>query len=289
MPVLRETAKAKVNLTLRILGRRGDGFHQLESLVAFAGAGDQLELEPGDALGFEVSGPFAGSLAGDNLAAEAVRRVQDVCPSCRAGQFHLEKNLPVAAGIGGGSSDAAAALRLLLAANPEMLSRDDVAALCPQLGADVAVCLEQRFSIMWGLGENVRFLDPLPDTPVVLVNPGVAIATADVFRTLDAAPFDGTERKDPPATPPTFDTVMALVDYLKSRGNDLEPAVVALAPIVAGVKASIAGQPGCLIARMSGSGATCFGIFEDRDSALRAGNEIARDHPDWWVSASELS
>ncbi len=289
MPVLRETAKAKVNLTLRILGRRTDGFHELESLVAFADIGDVLELEPGDGLSIEVSGQFAGSLGQDNLVVEAARRVAAICPSCRAGRFRLEKNLPVAAGIGGGSSDAAAALRLLLEANPEQLAHQDVGALCPQIGADVAVCLDQRYAVMWGLGEKVFALESLPETPAVLVNPGVALATADVFRTLGAGQYDGQDRERPDNLPPPFDTVRALADYLESRGNNLEAAAIGLAPIVGDVMASLSARAGCLIARMSGSGATCFGIFESQDSARQAADRIGRAHPGWWVAASNLS
>ena len=289
MPVLKETAKAKVNLTLRILGRRPDGFHELESLVAFAEIGDVLKLEPGDGLGIAVGGPFAGSLGEDNLVAEAARRVGAICPSCRAGRFHLEKNLPVAAGIGGGSSDAAAALRLLLEANPEHLGHQDVARLCPQLGADVAVCLDQRFAVMWGLGEKVSALEALPRTPVVLVNPGVALATADVFRALDAGRYEGMDRQSLDDTHPAFDTVGDLVAYLESKGNDLEQAAIGLAPIVGDVKASLSAQAGCLIARMSGSGATCFGIFDGQASARQAADRLGRAHPEWWVVTSNLA
>ena len=289
MPVLTETAKAKVNLTLRILGRRLDGFHELESLVAFAEIGDVLKLEPGDGLDIAVSGPFAGSLGQDNLVVEAARRVLAICPSCRAGRLHLEKNLPVAAGLGGGSSDAAAALRLLLKANPEHLGHQDVAPLCPKLGADIAVCLDQRLAMMWGLGEKVSTLGALPRTPIVLVNPGVALATAEVFRALDAGRYDGPDRESPADPPPPFDTVGALAGYLESRGNDLEAAAIGLAPIVGDVKASLSAQAACLIARMSGSGATCFGIFESQANANRAAERIGRAHPEWWVAASNLA
>jgi len=289
MPVLSETAKAKVNLTLRILGRRADGYHELESLVAFADAGDVLRLEPGDGLEIDVSGPFAGSLGHHNLVVEAAKRIRAICPSCRVGRFLLEKNLPAAAGIGGGSADAASALRLLLKANPEHLAQHDLTAICPQLGADVAVCLDQRFAVMWGIGEKVSALGPLPETQVVLVNPGVALSTSNVFRALDAASYDGPDREIPDDLPPTFDTVKALGSYLESRGNDLEEAAIGLAPVVGDVRALLSAQAGCLIARMSGSGATCFGIFESEALAQQAADRIGSAQPQWWVVASKLA
>ena len=286
--MLRETAKAKVNLTLRVLGRRPDGYNELQSLAAFAGIGDEVSLEPGKGFGLDVKGPFAGALQEGNLIEEAANRVASICPDCRIGNFQLEKRLPVAAGIGGGSADAAAALRLLMRANPDRLTRREVVPLAPRLGADVPVCLLQRYAMFWGLGECVEPLEPPLEIPAVLVNPGNAIGTADVFARLDAEPIseDVSER---PEAPPPFDTISSLVRYLEASGNDLEETAIELAPVIAEVKASISGEPGCLMARMSGSGATCFGIFGDLAGARHAAGRLARNNPSWWVAASSLS
>jgi 4-diphosphocytidyl-2-C-methyl-D-erythritol kinase len=177
----------------------------------------------------------------------------------------------------------------LLEANGEHLARQDVLPICPQLGADVAVCMDQRVAVMWGVGEKVSALGPLPETPVVLVNPGVALSTPDVFHALDAGQYDGADREFPDDSPPPFDTVEALGSYLESRGNDLEKAAVGLAPVVGDVKALLSAQAGCLIARMSGSGATCFGIFESAALARQAADRIGSAHPQWWVVASKLA
>lgn len=288
MPTLRETAKAKVNLTLRVLGRRPDGYHQLQSLVAFAELGDELFLEPGDGFRLDVDGPFAGQLGEDNLIEEAAKRLALICPDCKFGNFHLEKNLPVAAGLGGGSADAAAALRLIARANGGRPTERQLAELAPQLGADVPVCLLQRYAMFWGLGEKVEPLGGVPEVPAVLVNPGIAVPTAEIFSALNADQIveAATER---PHLPPQFETLEALAANLLAGTNDLESTAIGIAPVIAEVRGAIEREPGNLMARMSGSGATCFGIFGDMESARQAADHLARDHPDWWVAATSLS
>ena len=204
MAPLTELAAAKINLTLEILGRRPDGYHELVSLVAFAGLGDRLSLEPGPRFGLQVEGPFAGGLGTDNLIECAVRRALEQAPALTSGRFRLEKTLPVAAGLGGGSADAAAALRLLARANPEQAGGLDLGSIAAGIGADVTVCLEQRVAWMRGVGEQVACVPPLPETHVALVNPGVTLATAEVYAALGAPPLDGGSVASAPEAPGPF-------------------------------------------------------------------------------------
>ena len=265
-PVLREPAPAKVNLYLHVVGRRADGLHLLESLVVFAEAGDVLHGEPADRLSLEVAGPFAGALAdeADNLVLRAARAL---APG-RGARLVLEKNLPVAAGLGGGSADAAAALRLLsrlwgVEAGPE--------ALAAGLGADVPVCLAGATCGMAGIGER---LTPLPDWPVpplLLANPGVALPTPAVFGAR-RGPF----RKSRPWPRTAAD--------LAGCANDLTEAALSLAPEIGDVLAALERLDGALFARMSGSGATCFAAFADRAARNRARKVLRARHPAWWIA-----
>ena len=177
MTALRDLARAKLNLTLEVLGRRPDGFHEVRSLVAFATFGDDLELAPGDDLDLEVEGPFAAALSGDNLILEAASAARRRVPNLRLGRFRLRKVLPVAAGLGGGSADAAAALRLIARANPGLVPEAALAELAPKLGADVNVCLKSRPALIAGRGETVETVSGFPSCGIVLVNPGRALAT----------------------------------------------------------------------------------------------------------------
>ncbi len=264
--MLREPAPAKVNLYLHITGRRADGLHLLESLVAFAEAGDVLYAGPADELSLELAGPFAGALAGeaDNLALRAARAL---APG-RGARLVLEKNLPVAAGIGGGSADAAAALRLL---SQLWGIETDLEPLAAGLGADVPVCLAGRTCGMAGIGER---LTPLPDWPVphlLLANPGVALATPAVFGAR-RGPF--RESRPWPQT----------VAELAGCANDLTEAAISLAPEVGDTLAALAALDGALFARMSGSGATCFAAFADKAARDRARAALRRRHPGWWIA-----
>ena len=289
MAPLTELAAAKINLTLEILGRRPDGYHELVSLVAFAGFGDRLSLQPGPRFGLQVDGPFADVLGADNLIERAVRRAQEQAPALTSGRFQLEKTLPVAAGLGGGSADAAAALRLVARANPEHAGGLDLRAIAAGIGADVTVCLEQRAAWMRGIGEQVACVPPLPETHVVLVNPGVALATADVYAALGAPPLDGGSVASALETPGPFPDLDALLAYLDARGNDLEAPALRLAPEIAEARDRLLAAAGCRFARLSGSGATWFGIFGTHAEAERAAARIRADRPGWWVVASSLN
>lgn len=282
-------APAKINLTLHILGRRDDGYHELESLVVFSGAGDTLSLAPGDALSLDISGPTAPAAGAgdDNLVLRAARNLAERIEGLTLGAFHLEKRLPVAAGIGGGSSDAAAALRLLARANG--LTADD-----PRLydaarvtGADVPVCLAGQARMMRGAGESLGPLLRLPLLPAVLVNPGVPVETHPVFARLGLQPG---ERVEAPAHPIVGDGAPALeLLALLSRGrNDLEDPACLQAPVIVDTLAVLRAARGCKLARMSGSGATCFAIFSTPNAAARAARAIRTQHPEWWVKTAAL-
>jgi 4-diphosphocytidyl-2-C-methyl-D-erythritol kinase len=287
---IRELARAKINLTLRVFGRRADGFHALESLVAFAEAHDlvELELEPGDGLSFDVEGPFAGGLDGDNLVLEAAKAAKTVNNAVTLGRFRLVKHLPVAAGLGGGSADAAAALRLIARANPGAMPDEALTSIAARLGSDVAVCLASRPALIVGRGEIVRTVRGFPSCGVVLANPGgVPLATASVYGALGAAPL-ASEPESAVEVPDFRGDFAALTAYVLPRGNDLEGTAVRLAPPINEVLAALSGLPGVRVARLSGSGPTCFVLFASEEQARRAATTLAGKHPTWWIAASAL-
>ena len=283
--LLTELAPAKVNLTLRILGRRADGFHDLESLVVFARHGDKLSLTPHDTVSLKLRGPRAGATGelADNLVLKAARVLAAATPGLRLGSFLLDKRLPVAAGLGGGSADAAAALRLLARQNG--LPPDDprLFAAARATGSDVPVCVDPRARIMRGVGEVLSAPLRLPAIPAVLVNPGVAVSTKDVFARLALAP--GATRGAP-----LGDTVpaerSALMAWLAAQTNDLEPPALALQPAIGSVLAALEALPKSRLARMSGSGATCFALFDSERGAAAAARSLKAAYPDWWVQAT---
>jgi 4-diphosphocytidyl-2-C-methyl-D-erythritol kinase len=285
-------APAKINLSLRVLGRRADGYHELDSLVAFAGVGDALALRPKEPAGLEISGPFAAGLAAapDNLVLKAERALREEVAGLRSGRFHLVKRLPVASGIGGGSADAAAALRLLARLNGLPLSHPALYTAAARVGADVPVCLEARARVMASIGERLGPPLRLPRLFALLVNPGVAVETAAVFRALglqlgqDHA--DAQRTAGPDASAAT--TPAKLIAALSETGNDLEAPARKVAPMVATVLAELAALPGCRLARMSGSGATCFALFDDCRASAAAGKMLTRQQPDWWVKATMI-
>ncbi len=281
-----ETAFAKINLTLKVLGKRADGYHELESLVAFAQIGDTLTLMPADSATLTTEGPFAAALNDTNLILQAADLVLAKWPEARSGAFHLTKMLPVAAGVGGGSADAAAALRLLAAANPAGVDAASLASLARALGADVPVCLASRAAMMRGIGERVTPVRDFPRAAVLLVNPGVPIATKAVFDALNASSYNGPVCSE--AVIPPFAPLDRFADYLADAGNDLEAPAVRIAPVIGEVKSRLSAAPGCLASGMSGSGATCFGLFASLAEAQRAEREIGGAHAGWWVAASEL-
>jgi 4-diphosphocytidyl-2-C-methyl-D-erythritol kinase len=286
-PVVR-AAPAKLNLYLHVVGRRAangrPGYHELDSLVAFADAHDTVAAAPAAELSLAVAGPFARALSGegDNLVLRAARALAAEAGVAPAARLTLVKRLPVASGIGGGSADAAAALAALAALWRLDVSPRRLAAVALSLGADVPVCLAGRAAQMSGIGEIVRPAVSLPPAGLVLVNPGVALPTPAVFAArrgdfdvpapLDRAPEDAA----------------AFAAALSLRRNGLTEAAIGLVPDIAAVLAALAAAPGCLLARMSGSGATCFGLFADRAAADGAATALARARPGWWVKAAAL-
>ncbi len=278
-----EHAHAKVNLYLHVTGRRPDGYHLLDSLAVFAGAHDVLSASPASGLGLSVSGRFGAPLreedASSNLVVRAAGLFRDAGRRGTAevgAAFRLEKNLPVASGIGGGSADAAAALRLLCRLWPDgAVDQARLDALAASLGADVPVCLPQRPARMGGIGDALSRAPFLPEYGLLLVNCGLALSTPAVFRTRAPA------LRAPAALPDGWSDAPAMAADLARLHNDLQPAAIALCPPIGDVLTAIGRQRGCLLARMSGSGATCFGLFDDADGAVAAAAALER--PDWWV------
>ena len=282
---VRRAAPAKLNLYLHVLGRRADGYHLLDSLVAFADVADVVTAQRAPALSLEITGPFAGALQdkpSENLvwrAATALARRAGIEPKAA---LALEKNLPVTSGIGGGSSDAAAALKALGELWLLDLGERPFQGLGASLGADVPVCLFGQPAWIGGIGEAVAPAPALPPCSVVLANPGLSLATPAVFKAriggfsesarFDAAPADAA----------------ALARLLETRRNDLTAPALALAPGISQVLPALEAEPGALIARMSGSGATCFALFADESAAQAAVQRLSAAHPGWWVAAGKL-
>jgi 4-diphosphocytidyl-2-C-methyl-D-erythritol kinase len=279
-------APAKVNLTLRVLGRRSDGYHELESLVVFADFGDRLGFSRGGDLALTVRGPGAAAAGtgDDNLVHKAARALAARRPGLVLGAFDLDKRLPVAAGLGGGSSDAAAALRLLAEANAIAPDDPDLYGAARSTGADVPVCLDPRPRIMRGIGEKLSPALVLPSLPAVLVNPGVALPTKAVFAGWKAAPAAAALLDEMALA--SLSAPGALVELVAQQANDLEPAAIALQPSIADVLIALREQPGCTLARMSGSGATCFGLFGTPDYAAAAERALFARQPQWWIKAT---
>jgi len=294
MPALIEEGRAKVNLTLRVIGRRTDGYHDIESVVAFADCADRLTLTPGSELTLQLSGPLAQACGAtsDNLVLKAARLLGENMPDLKVGSFTLDKVLPVAAGIGGGSADAAAALRLLAQLNGLSLDDERLLEVALATGADVPVCLASRACDMTGVGETLMPLS-LPIIPCVMVNPCVPVATRDVFDALGLRNgellvgatdvFRGTDWPEAGAS------VEDWVEVLAADTNDLEAPATRIQPVIGNVIAVLNATNGAWLARMSGSGATCFAIYENTADAGRAAAKIRLDHPDWWVHAGTLS
>ena len=282
-----ENAPAKVNLTLRVIGRRDDGYHEIESLVAFADFGDSLSFSPHGALALKVHGPSAVQAGGgdDNLVLKAARALAALRPEITLGAFELDKRLPVAAGLGGGSADAAAALRLIARANGLPTGDSGLYAAARASGADVPVCLDPRPRIMRGTGEILSAPLDLPPLPAVLVNPGVAVPTKAVFAHWRPAANPAALLDRATAGPRDQDRLLQLV---AAQGNDLESPAIALAPKIAEVLAALRAQPNCRLARMSGSGATCFALFASAADAVAAEKTLSGKYRAWWVKATAL-
>jgi len=284
-----QIARAKVNLTLKVLGRRADGYHGLESLVTFAAIGDRLSFDPGLGGRLVVSGPFAEGIAGPNILEGALDLLSQSGVDL-GGSIRLEKNLPVAAGLGGGSSDAGALLRLARAAHVERAEDPLWQDLARRLGADVPVCFADRPALMSGIGDELQLLatgsSPPPPLPAVLANPGLPLATARVFAALQAPALKGARAPTAPLAP--IGSIAALCDHIGAVGNDLEPPAMALEPVIGAVKAALLACPGCRTAAMSGSGPTCFGIFTSEVQATAAAVALRSSEPRWWVVATQL-
>lgn len=280
---LAEAAPAKVNLFLHVTGRREDGYHLLDSLAVFGPAADALEAAPASALTLAVDGPFGAALAGepDNLVLRAARVLLDAAGGGaeRGAALRLRKRLPVASGIGGGSADAAAALRLLDRLWGLGFGADRLSGLAAALGADVPVCVLSRPARMGGVGEVLSPAPALPECGLLLVNPGAALATPAVFRARTGA-FSA-----PAALPRRWADAAAMARDLHQLRNDLEAPAVALCPPVGEALDALRALPGCLLARMSGSGATCFGLFADA-AAARRGSALLPEL--WWREAGDL-
>jgi 4-diphosphocytidyl-2-C-methyl-D-erythritol kinase len=276
-------APAKLNLFLHVGEKRSDGFHELESLVTFTEAADILSIEPAEKLSLNITGPFAGMLGAspENLVLRAARALG----STRGAMLTLEKNLPVAAGIGGGSADGAAALRGLNVHWGLGLSESDLAQIGAGIGSDIPACVWSRTLWMSGRGEVLTRLAPLPPLPLVLVNPRMPVKTRQVFSGLNTR--TGMGAMDIPSR--GLSSIWDLVDYLRDASNDLEASACTLAPVIDDVLEAIAHEPGCVLAQMSGSGATCFGIFQDGPWVSGAAERLAADHPEWWVRETRIA
>ncbi len=278
---LTERAPANVNLTLHVTGRAPGGYHLLDSLVVFGPAADILQVAPAAGLSLTLRGPFADGLLAepDNLVLRAARALAAWAGRAPDAELVLEKHLPVASGIGGGSADAAAALRVLARLWAVDVPQGEMAALAARLGADVPVCLAGRPTRMAGIGEVLSAAPGLPPCGMLLVNPGVALPTADVFRARTGA-FSAAA-----AFPESWPDAASMARDLAGLHNDLEAAALAICPPVGEVLAALRALPGCLLARMSGSGATCFGLFADPAAAGRAAEALP---PGWWRCAGAM-
>lgn len=274
-------APAKVNLFLHVGGKRADGYHDLDSLVAFTAFGDEISLGDDDGFSLSLSGPFGAQLsgAGENLALKAAKLLARKKTGTMLGvQIGLCKNLPVASGLGGGSADAAAVLRGLMRLWQLDLDQSDLLKIAELLGADVPVCVTGETSWMEGKGERVRPLPPLPKAGVLLVNPGVQISTAQVFAAL--GPRSGAGMQAPQAA---FPDICSLVRFLRDTTNDLQGPAQTIAPVIANALQEMNNLPDVLLVRMSGSGATCFALFADEEKAAAAAWLLRARQPEWWV------
>ena len=297
-----EAAPAKLNLYLHVLGRRADGYHLLDSLVVFTQTGDTLRVEPASELSLSIEGPFAEGLStgADNLVLKAAHALA-VTPAKagvqsfpeksldarlrghdRGAKLTLIKNLPVASGIGGGSADAAAALRLLRRLWRLEIGDAALHGIAATLGADVPACLRGESVFLGGVGEVLTPAPALPPVGTVLVNPGIPLPTPQVFATRRGGFSSPARFSDSPAD------ARALAALLAARGNDLETPAIGLVPKIAAVLEALRASPGCRFARLSGSGATCFGLYDDMSQAAAAASWIAQREARWWVAPSAL-
>jgi 4-diphosphocytidyl-2-C-methyl-D-erythritol kinase len=281
---LRLSAPAKINLYLRIVGRRDDEYHLIDSLIAFADVGDVVAATVSDSIDLAVDGPFAPSLGGgpDNLVLRAAHALSEEAPGHPGAALRLTKTLPVASGIGGGSADAAATLRLLVRLWRLDIAPGRLAAIALSLGADVPACLDGRTLRAGGIGDVIEPALPPPPMGLVLVNPGKAVETAAVFAAR-TGPFS------PPAPPAgRMDDVASLARWCGTLGNDLHEAAARIEPSISDVLEALDADSGCRLARLSGSGATCFGLFDTPARANDAARRLSEAHPGWWVRSGRF-
>lgn len=287
--VAKQFAPAKINLNLHVTGKTPQGYHLLDSVVVFADFGDELALSRATQTQLAISGPFSAGLQtqSNNLVIDAYDKLaRELQVPLEPVRFDLRKNLPVASGIGGGSADAAAALRGLISLFDLEVSNSDLESLSLSLGADVPVCLAGRPVRMSGIGEKLQPIHKIPQFDAILVNPGIGVSTAAIFESL-ALKEDGEAFAALPTLPAATDKA-AWIDWLKETKNDLQSAAQKLAPPINDVLEALQNTPSCQLARMSGSGATCFGLYPSASHAQTAARSLAVDHPDWWVQAVKL-
>jgi 4-diphosphocytidyl-2-C-methyl-D-erythritol kinase len=285
-------ASAKVNLTLRILGKRADGYHDLVSLVAFADIGDELALIPGDGLDLDLAGPNAAAAGAvsDNFVLIAARALAERIDGLKLGQFKLTKHLPAGAGLGGGSSDAAAALRLLATANDLDLEDPRILIAAGRAGADAPVCLQEKARVVSGIGDRLSPPLVLPPLPAVIVFPGVPLATEEVFGSYDELGIESLSGNfaDHPESRAIPLERGRLIAFLNTQTNDLMRAAHLLTPAITVVEERLHGTPGARLVRMSGSGSSVFALYDDIALAESAADEIRAERSDWWVAATTL-
>jgi len=278
-------ARAKVNLYLHITGKRADGYHLLDSLIVFADTGDEVTLAPADTLSLAIDGPFVDGLGAgpDNLVLRAAHALREATGTRRGAAIRLTKNLPVASGIGGGSADAAATISGLCGLWDVAPGRAALLQIAAQLGADVPVCLDGVASFVGGIGEDLAPARGLPPAWLLLANPRVATPTPAVFKARQGPYSKAARWTDPPRDFADFCV------RLRACGNDLTEAAISVTPAIRDVLVALAALPGCALARLSGSGATCFGLFGDEAAARTAENQLRSARPDWWVAAAPIA
>ena len=285
-------APAKINLFLHITGRRQNGYRKLDSLVCFADIGDTIHIETADHFSFHITGSFADQFSdtekeshtdSQNLVVRAARMLSQITKTPLTCKITLEKNLPIAAGVGGGSSDAAAVIWGLQRLWGISHDTDFLLPFLTQIGADVPVCYHAQSCIMQGIGDVILPAPNMPEIPILLVNPMIFCPTERVFMN------HNNVYKSPLTLPDNIQTIFSLVDILKTTSNDLYAPAQQSAPEISNVISALGGQPQTLLSRMSGSGATCFGIYETLQDAQNAHDAIAKDNPDWWLATGHLN
>jgi 4-diphosphocytidyl-2-C-methyl-D-erythritol kinase len=284
----REAAPAKINLFLHVVGRRPDGKHSIDSLVVFADVGDVVIVSPGTDISLTRSGPMAGDLppVAEDLVLHAATLLAQTAGVTAGATIEVQKNLPVASGIGGGSADAAAAIRALMRLWRVDLPSEQLSSLARELGADLAVCLANRPSLVRGVGDQLSLPGAIAPLYAVLVNPRSAVSTAEVFEVFDATPY--TSASPPVATQEWSSAPHQFAQQLAVCRNDLTDSALTLCSAIGDVLARLDAQPECLLARLSGSGATCLGLFATESTARAAAEALGRDNSDWWVAATQL-